>query len=154
MKRISIATLILIGLTLIGARADEGAGNPTPGEKAKKLKLQTICPIMGGKINKSLYVDALGKRIYVCCPVCIAHVKKDPAAAIKKLEDQGVTVATLQTRCPVMDGKINKSLYADVNGKRIYVCCPGCIDKIKADPARYIKKLEAQGIALDDTPKP
>ena len=54
-----------------------------------------------------------------------------------------------QTTCPVMGGKINKAQYADVKGKRIYVCCPGCIGKIKADPDKYVKKLEAKGITLD-----
>ncbi len=54
-----------------------------------------------------------------------------------------------QTTCPVMGGKINNAQYADVNGKRIYVCCAGCIGKIKADPAKYISQLEAQGVQLD-----
>ncbi|MCK4563086.1 MAG: hypothetical protein KAU94_00270 [Verrucomicrobia bacterium] len=58
-----------------------------------------------------------------------------------------------QTVCPVMGGKINKAQYADVKGKRIYVCCPGCIGKIKADPGKYIKKMEAEGIVLNKTPK-
>jgi YHS domain-containing protein len=58
-----------------------------------------------------------------------------------------------QTTCPVMGGKINKAQYADVKGKRIYVCCPGCIGKIKADPDKYIKQMEAEGIVLDKTPK-
>ena len=57
-----------------------------------------------------------------------------------------------QTQCPVMGGKINKAQYADVNGKRIYVCCVGCIAKIKADPDKYIKQLEAEGITLDKIP--
>lgn len=54
-----------------------------------------------------------------------------------------------QTKCPVMNGNINKAQYADVNGKRIYVCCAGCIGKIKAAPEKYIKQLEAEGITLD-----
>ncbi len=57
--------------------------------------------------------------------------------------------AKKQTTCPVMGGKINKAQYADVNGKRIYVCCAGCIAKIKADPDKYIKQLEAEGIVLE-----
>jgi len=57
--------------------------------------------------------------------------------------------AAPQTECPVMGGKINKSLYADVNGKRIYVCCKGCIAKVKAAPAKYIKQLEGKGVELD-----
>ena len=59
----------------------------------------------------------------------------------------------IQTDCPVLGGKINKSLYVDFEGKRIYVCCDDCIAKVKADPEKYIKKLEAQGIVLDATPK-
>jgi YHS domain-containing protein len=58
-----------------------------------------------------------------------------------------------QTTCPVMGGKIDKSQYVDVKGKRIYVCCAGCVAKIKADPDKYIKELEDQGIVLDETPK-
>ena len=31
-----------------------------------------------------------------------------------------------------------------VNGRKIFVCCPPCIEKIKADPATYVAKLDAQ----------
>lgn len=58
-----------------------------------------------------------------------------------------------QTTCPVMGGKVDKSLYADVDGKRIYVCCPGCVAKVKANPGKYIKKLEAEGVQIAKTPK-
>ena len=50
-----------------------------------------------------------------------------------------------QTTCPVMGGKINKEVYADVNGVRVYACCPGCLSKIKAEPAKYVKKIRANG---------
>jgi tetrahydromethanopterin S-methyltransferase subunit D len=30
-----------------------------------------------------------------------------------------------------------------VQGRIIYVCCPPCIDKIKADPATHIKAVDA-----------
>lgn len=59
-----------------------------------------------------------------------------------------------QTNCPVMGkNKINKNLYVDAEGKRIYVCCGACIAKVKADPKKYIKKLEDQGVKLEDAPK-
>ena len=54
-----------------------------------------------------------------------------------------------QTVCPVMGGTIDKALYVDSNGKRIYVCCEGCIDKVKADPSKYISKLETEGVTLE-----
>ena len=116
-------------------------------------KRQTQCPVMGGKVNKNLYVDHNGKRIYVCCAGCITAVKKDPAKYIKKLEAEGVTLEKRQTQCPVMGGKINKKLYVDHGGKRIYVCCEGCINAVKKDAQKYVKTLEAEGITLDATPK-
>lgn len=58
-----------------------------------------------------------------------------------------------QTTCPVMGGKINKAQFADVQGKRIYVCCKGCIAKIKSDPGKYVKQLEDEGITLDKAHK-
>jgi len=59
-----------------------------------------------------------------------------------------------QTVCPVMGGKINKSLFVDHDGKRVYVCCPGCLPDLKQDPAKYISQLEAKGVKLEAAPKP
>ncbi len=71
-----------------------------------------------------------------------------------------MTVATLvfaegkpQTTCPVMGGKINKKLYADVEGVRIYVCCKGCIAAIRADPKKHIEKMKAEGVEPEKTSK-
>jgi YHS domain-containing protein len=46
-----------------------------------------------------------------------------------------------QTTCPVMGGKINKSVFIEYKGKKVYFCCPGCIDKFKANPEQYVAKL-------------
>ena len=54
--------------------------------------------------------------------------------------------AKAQTTCPVMGGKINKKYYADYQGKRVYFCCPACIGTFKKDPAKYLKKLDAEGV--------
>jgi hypothetical protein len=61
--------------------------------------------------------------------------------------------AAPQTNCPVMGGEVNKDLYVDVEGKRIYVCCPYCIGEIKKDPAKYIAKAEADGQELEAAPQ-
>lgn len=73
--------------------------------------------------------------------------------SIEALAEETKTAPKAQTTCPVMGGRINKAQYADVKGKRIYVCCPGCIGKIKADPDKYIKQMEAEGIAIAKTPE-
>lgn len=148
-SRIAATLLIVSSLALVNVRAEDNATAAAP-----QVKAQTICPVMGGEVNPKLYVDAEGKRIYVCCQGCIAPLKADPAKYIKQLEDQGVTLAKLQTTCPVMGGKVNPKLHVDADGKRIYVCCGGCIGPVKADPAKYIKLIEEKGEVVADTPVP
>ena len=58
-----------------------------------------------------------------------------------------------QTTCPVMGGKIDKNVYTDYQGKRIYFCCSGCPDDFKKDPDKYMKKLEEQGVVLEKAPE-
>ena len=71
----------------------------------------------------------------------LAHVEDDGASTSGQLQPQ--------TACPVMGGTINQALYVEHAGKRIYVCCPPCLAKVKQDPAKYIQVLEAQGVALE-----
>lgn len=44
-----------------------------------------------------------------------------------------------------MGNPIDKKLYVDHNGKRIYVCCQSCVEEVKKDPEKYLKKLEETG---------
>lgn len=57
-----------------------------------------------------------------------------------------------QASCPVMGGPVNPKLYVDADGFRIYVCCKGCIETVKADPAKYIAKMKADGVEPEKTP--
>ncbi len=50
-------------------------------------------------------------------------------------------VAGEQTTCPVMGNPIDKNIFIEYQGKKVYFCCKGCPDVFKADPAKYIAKL-------------
>jgi len=60
--------------------------------------------------------------------------------------------AAPQAKCPVMGGEIDKSVFVDYEGQRVYLCCPGCIKGFNADPARYMAKLKAEGVELEKAP--
>lgn len=140
-----IATIVGIGLV---GQAKEA--------KQEAPKKQTVCPVSGKPINTNLYVDADGYRIYTCCPNCIAAVKANPEKYIKKMKAEGVTLAKapmMQKTCPVSGKPINKNLYVDADGYRIYLCCPNCIAAVKANPEKYIKEMKAKGVTLEKTPK-
>lgn len=149
MKRIAVvvsAILILMGPGVLGAQESQ------TGTQKQAVKKQTICPVMGGAVNTNLYVNYDDKRIYVCCKECIETVKKDPAKYISKLENNGVALEKTQTTCPILGGKIDKKVYADYNGKRVYFCCTDCIEQFKKEPDKYLKKLEAEGVVPEPTP--
>jgi YHS domain-containing protein len=57
-----------------------------------------------------------------------------------------------QSLCPVLAFPINKSLFVDYEGKRIYFCCDGCQKEFNQDPAGHVKKMEDQGVLLEKTP--
>ena len=146
--------IVLLTAVLIAGSAIANEGGKKHAEPAK-AKVQTMCPVMNKPINKNLYVDYKGERIYVCCQSCVNVVKKNPDKWLKKLEAQGITPEKVkktnrkyvaQTMCPVMNRPINKDLYVDYKGERIYVCCQGCINVVKKNPEKWLKKLEAQGI--------
>ncbi len=46
-----------------------------------------------------------------------------------------------QTTCPVMGGKIDKDIFVEYKGQKVYLCCAMCEGKFKADPEKYISKL-------------
>ena len=71
-----------------------------------------------------------------------------------KVSGSGASVGKAQATCPVMGGKIDKKIFADHEGKRVYFCCDGCPETFKKDPAKYIKKLEDAGVVLEKTPAP
>jgi YHS domain-containing protein len=71
----------------------------------------------------------------------------------KAKQDTVQTTEVTQTVCPVMGGEINKEVYADYNGKRVYFCCQDCLSTFKKDPEKYMKKLEDEGVTLENAPE-
>ena len=88
----------------------------------------------------------------LCCGLVLGatcvRAEGDAVATTNKT----VTAGKAQTLCPVMKEPIDKNVYVDVEGKRIYCCCPGCIAKVKKAPQKYIQQMEADGIVLENAP--
>jgi YHS domain-containing protein len=95
---IALAAAVLItacgkGGQTNGEPPEKEKGKPAETQQTEAGKPQATCPVMGGKINKEIYADHEGKRVYFCCPACVDKFEKDPEQYIKKLQDAGVTLA-------------------------------------------------------------
>lgn len=129
-----------------------GVENPAQikqGDSAQ-LKPQTTCPVMGRVVNRRVFLDYQGKRIYFACAGGLMTFKNDPAFYLKKMAEMGeypiaIPEPVPQKACPVDGGSIDSSLYCDYNGERIYGCTKACLEKIVKKPEKYRTKIIAAG---------
>lgn len=131
---------------------DEDHDDHTDHDHDEDHTFQTECPVMGGPIDRDHFVDAEGYRIYVCCPGCDETIEEDPQSYIDEMKEAGVQPYRLQTHCPIMDLEINRDLYHDHEGKRIYICCPGCMDEVEERADEIIAEHRKKGIVFEETP--
>ena len=142
-----------------------GAGKDMPGQtmcpmmqwmtqskdKQTQTLEQTVCPVMGGKINKDVFTEYKGKKVYFCYPGCKEKFEKDPEKYIAKLPQfkqaepakkvEEAPAGTEQKVCPLMGGAINKALFTEYKGRKVYFCCAGCKQKFEKEPEKYLDKL-------------
>lgn len=145
-KSFFIVTVAIMMIALVGAAfASDSKTDTTKTEaKPKELKQQTLCPVMGGKIDSTAYTDIQGQRVYHCCPACSAALKADPDKYFKQAAKECILFENIQTSCPVSGEKLTeKTTYIDYEGRRVYFCCPNCIPTFKADPQKYLSILDA-----------
>jgi len=137
---ITFAAAILLAVPVMAA--DQDSAQAAPAESHS----QTVCPVMGGKIDSTQYTDIQGQRVYHCCPMCAAKLKADPDKYFKEAAAQGIVFENIQTNCPVSGKTLTeKTVYADYEGRRVYFCCPSCVPTFEKDPATYLQKLDQPG---------
>lgn len=83
--------LFLVGVLVVAGcgRGGETSGPTAPAAPAPaEVEIaQKVCPVMGGAIDKDIYVDHQGRRVYFCCSACIDVFKQDPGKYLKKLDE-------------------------------------------------------------------
>jgi hypothetical protein len=100
------SALFLVGLLVVFTASTVSAQEKTDKHKGHKqgkthaseatshedsFKPQSVCPVMGGKIDKKVFVDVAGYRIYACCPGCLAKIESDPDKAVAAIIAKGET---------------------------------------------------------------
>lgn len=66
----------------------------------------------------------------------------------KVTADEAAFVAA-QKLCPVMDEPLDGMggpYRVNIEGRAVYICCPGCAKKLHAEPSMYLEKLAKQGV--------
>ena len=71
---------------------------------------------------------------------CKKSEPEGPTGTVPNVETV-TAVAGEQTECPVMGGAIDKTIFVEYKGKKVYFCCAGCKEKFEAEPEKFLAKL-------------
>jgi len=91
--------------------------------------------------KKNLVMMSLVAALLLVAVLAIQGCKKSEPAAPPETAEKAASVAIVQTTCPVMGMPINKEIFTEYQGKKVYFCCPECKPKFEKDPQKYIAKL-------------
>lgn len=101
---------------------------------------QKNCPVMDNKVNKEIYSDFQGKRVYFCCSNCKDTFKKDPEQYMEKMKKAGVKLESVP--CPVSGEPSDPEVFTEYKGEKVYFCCAGCKEKFEKHPEKYMQSEE------------
>lgn len=108
-----------------------------------QIKVQEICPVTGeslGSMGQPIKVKVGQQTAFLCCKGCQGKdIDADHWSKIQK------NIAEAQGTCPIMGKPVDASMKSTiVDGQKIFVCCPPCIEKINADPKPNLEKVQSQ----------
>ena len=135
-----LSILMLFAFSIVLADNDE---QTEKGEKVREWHNQTVCPVMGGKIDSSSYTDIQGQRVYHCCDMCTKKLQDNPDKYFKDSFKSGILFENNQKQCPVTGNKLeNKDSFTIYEGRRVYFCSNNCREEFLKDPMKYLLVLD------------
>ena len=108
-----------------------------------RISVQKICPVSGSKLGsmgKPVKIKLGDETSFLCCKGCVGkQVKLEHWKKVKS------NIAAAQQKCPIMNKPVDSTMKSTVvNGQRVFVCCPPCIEKIQKDSATALQKVNAK----------
>ncbi|MHC4461769.1 MAG: heavy metal-binding domain-containing protein [Planctomycetota bacterium] len=135
-KRKHLVTVCLfVGVLLLGVIVLQGCKKSDSGSDTEQETKKWTCPM-----HPQVIKDGPGK-----CPTCgmdLLPQKAEKKPGSMTVPAKEIAVAAVQTTCPIMVGNaIDKNLFVEYKGKKVYFCCPGCEPEFEKEPEKYIAKL-------------
>lgn len=96
--------------------------------------------------SRNILLVVLACTIVMCAGMLGGCKKENPAPAKPAVpaapaEPNKVAAVMEQTTCPVMGGPVDKNIFVEYQGKKVYFCCSQCKAEFEKDPAKYVAKL-------------
>lgn len=93
-----------------------------------------------------------GVIIFAICLVLAVAASVSCGKAKKEDAGTGNSAVKYQVTDAVSGKPVNRNIYADFGGKRIYFCCEESKQNFGSNPDLFLRNLKNQGITLEDSP--
>lgn len=130
-----------------GAKEEEKAA----GDRVGDAYSLDVCAVSGeklGSMGDPVVLIKDGKEIRLCCDGCKKKADKETAAMVKEVDAK--LIADQDSHYPAKTcinsgAELKDGGVSFIAGNRLFkTCCANCEAKVKADPAAFIAKLDAQ----------
>lgn len=141
--RFTFSAIAIVLLSAGAFAADEIKGDPYTLD---------VCPVSGeklGNMGEPIQYNHEGRDIKFCCAGCIGRFSSTPAqflAKVDKLMAEQQKKHYPLTTCAVTGnalGSMGEPLDIVVNNRLVRLCCAGCEKPVRAEPDKFISKLDA-----------
>ncbi len=133
-----VTGVLLIGLCMLNScKKSEPAPSETSAEKMQEMGEQKWTCSM----HPEIISDKPGKCSTCGMDLVPQKAEKKPGAMKMPMPAKEITVAAEQTTCPIVNLAINKDVYTEYKGKKVYFCCPGCKPDFEKEPEKFLAKL-------------
>ena len=79
------AVVLVTGIVATVCHADDQHASSDT-RRSSEASVQTECPVMvGNKIDRDIYTDYKGKRVFFCCQICKSSFLKNPGKYLPRL---------------------------------------------------------------------
>ncbi|MCH1494173.1 MAG: hypothetical protein L7U72_03000 [Rubripirellula sp.] len=120
---------------------------------------QRFCPISGHLLHlfsDPIEVNLSGRIVYCCSPECASQLEEAteeklvsfPTVGTGEALEGDTDLIRLQKSCPVMDmplGSMGDPVKVMVGRQPVFLCCKGCLGRVKKNPVYYAKQSVVGG---------
>jgi YHS domain-containing protein len=126
MKKFAFAVSLIVLLVCAAAAASADGVE-------KKNVTNKVCPVSGGAVTEKYRTEYKGQYVYFCCEGCLNEFAKSPETFVAKLSKEDQEAIKPNEACPVSGEPVDKTLSVEFEGRKVYFCCPHCVETYKKD---------------------
>ncbi len=124
--------------------------DPALDPTTRTVNVRYDLPNPEGRLRPGMYVTVTLKMPVADTPAFQTRFAATHSSGAQ-VRHAGMT-AEEQKVCPVTKAKLGsmgEPIPVQLTTRKVWVCCPGCPDKLKADPTKYLAKLAPQTAPVD-----